>query len=604
MGRRGPACRRCRGRHLKCNGERPCAQCKKSDIECDLSRVNVRFRSHKPRPKPDLTFSPSQEWVRTAGKGEFQYVDVSREYAQNDSSKSNARQTSISSKGPETTSPSSSHPGDAHDNGHSPISEAGPVFSSPGPLFTPDSTGTVSPQSISHCAVIPFSSIGYNHNPPEQSAYPHQRDKYPIGPLKGLPDSASNQAFVTNIEEACLMRHFVDDLAPWFDTSDRDHNFCYTVPERAMFCPVLRYAILTASAGHLTQSCSPYRNANNVIVYDGIHLPDLRYDTAISYHDICISYLIQMSNDPSGDFNENILTAATILRFFEQLDAPSAGTDTGTYLTAVQFIINTQRDQSFYAYRTIAGPPRDLSVHDIPAPSLGHSACLIALRQEIWSACLHQHPCRLPICPYEADIVFDDTASDFIWANRILIWCASLLNFCFRSEPTTHEEGVQRWTKFKNFEEKWQRHKPHAFRPIYHEDPAPDSGIFFPRIWHINSCQVMAEQHIELARILLAVLDPTISRIGLGASSANATLEAELRSVTRRLVGLGVSNPKMPPALVTSAVGISMCGEYFTDPREQEALVDVLMGLEIEHAWPTEATIAALRIAWASRAHN
>lgn len=60
----------------------------------------------------------------------------------------------------------------------------------------------------------------------------------------------------------------------------------------------------------------------------------------------------------------------------------------------------------------------------------------------------------------------------------------------------------------------------------------------------------------------------------------------------------------MPPALVTSAVGISMCGEYFTDPREQEALVDVLMSLEIEHAWPTEATIAALRIAWTSRAHN
>jgi len=87
-----------------------------------------------------------------------------------------------------------------------------------------------------------------------------------------------------------------------------------------MFCPVLRYAILTASAGHLTRSCSPYRNTKNVIVYDGIHLPDLRYDTAISYHDICISYLIQVSNNPSGDFNEDILTAATILRFFEQLD--------------------------------------------------------------------------------------------------------------------------------------------------------------------------------------------------------------------------------------------------------------------------------------------
>lgn len=71
----------------------------------------------------------------------------------------------------------------------------------------------------------------------------------------------------------------------------------------------------------------------------------------------------------------------------------------------------------------------------------------------------------------------------------------------------------------------------------------------------------------------------TISRIGLGALSATASLEEDLRFITRRLIGLGVSNPKMPPALVTSAVGISMCGEYFTDPREQEALVDVLVGL-------------------------
>lgn len=283
--------------------------------------------------------------------------------------------------------------------------------------------------------------------------------------------------------------------------------------------------------------------------------------------------------------------------------APSAGTDTGTYLNAVQFIINTQRDKSFYAYKTIAGPPRDVNVHDTPAPSLCHSACLIALRQEIWSACLNQHQCRLPISPYEEDTVFDDTTSDFIWANRILIWCAHLLNFCFGREPMSHEDTLQRWTAFTRFEERWQKHKPHAFHPVYYIKPDPESGIFFPQIWHMNSCQVLGEQHIELARILLAVSNPTIPRIGLGASSANAVLEAELRSITRRLIGLGVSNPKLPPALVTAAVGISMRGEYFTDPKEQEALVEVLVYLEMKHAWPTEATIAALRRAWGLRAH-
>lgn len=87
-----------------------------------------------------------------------------------------------------------------------------------------------------------------------------------------------------------------------------------------MFCPVLRYAIFTASAGHLTRPSSPHRNSNNVIIYNGLPLPCLRYDSAIRYHDICISHLIQVSKDPSGDFNEDVLAAATILRFFEQID--------------------------------------------------------------------------------------------------------------------------------------------------------------------------------------------------------------------------------------------------------------------------------------------
>lgn len=107
MNRRRPACRRCRGkfpysiwtpgladwlpgRHLKCmryvnnfcdadsccegDGSKPCAQCKTSNIECDLATSNIRFQSQRPRSKPELAFSPNQEWVGTAGKGKLPYT--------------------------------------------------------------------------------------------------------------------------------------------------------------------------------------------------------------------------------------------------------------------------------------------------------------------------------------------------------------------------------------------------------------------------------------------------------------------------------------------------------------------------------------------------
>jgi hypothetical protein len=46
------------------------------------------------------------------------------------------------------------------------------------------------------------------------SAFPVQRERYPLGPLKGLPESCTDKYF-TEMEEACLIRHFTEDLAPW-----------------------------------------------------------------------------------------------------------------------------------------------------------------------------------------------------------------------------------------------------------------------------------------------------------------------------------------------------------------------------------------------------
>lgn len=86
-----------------------------------------------------------------------------------------------------------------------------------------------------------------------------------------------------------------------------------------MFCPVLRYAILTASTGHLMRMASCRRDSNFVTV-DGIKLPRVTVDAVVHYHDTCISYLLELSKDPSEQYNEDVLTAATILRFYEQID--------------------------------------------------------------------------------------------------------------------------------------------------------------------------------------------------------------------------------------------------------------------------------------------
>lgn len=49
---------------------------------------------------------------------------------------------------------------------------------------------------------------------PAKLPIPHSREKYPLGPLKGLPEHYSDASY-TDLEEACLIRHFTDNLAPW-----------------------------------------------------------------------------------------------------------------------------------------------------------------------------------------------------------------------------------------------------------------------------------------------------------------------------------------------------------------------------------------------------
>lgn len=229
-----------------------------------------------------------------------------------------------------------------------------------------------------------------------------------------------------------------------------------------------------------------------------------------------------------------------------------------------------------------------------------HSASLIALRQEIWSVLLYRRPFRLPL--YRNNDYADlGPCDDFVWTNRILLWCADVLRFCYGDDsnvPGVLEDSISAWDRLKAFENTWEALKPECFQPIYHREPNPAEGRYCPQIWQTNDCQVLGLQHIELTRILLAVYNPRHQRLGLGASAHQQALESQMRRSTLLLCGLALSNRNHQAIMVTAAVGVSMCGEYLRDPGEQAAIINFLDVLENEHAWPTRTVKSALRDAW------
>jgi len=48
----------------------------------------------------------------------------------------------------------------------------------------------------------------------------------------------------------------------------------------------------------------------------------------------------------------------------------------------------------------------------------------------------------------------------------------------------------------------------------------------------------------------------------------------------------------------TACMAIAMYGDQFKDPREQQAILDVLVYTDVKHAWPTKEIQERLKESW------
>lgn len=109
----------------------------------------------------------------------------------------------------------------------------------------------------------------------------------------------------------------------------------------------------------------------------------------------------------------------------------------------------------------------------------------------------------------------------------------------------------------------------------------------------------MAAQYYTISLLLLASFNPEVPRIGPERLVALRDSEREIKEGVKSLCGIAMSNPGTVPALLTACQGISLCGDHFSDPEEQQALLDVLAKANEETAWPTYSMRERLEACWA-----
>lgn len=333
-------------------------------------------------------------------------------------------------------------------------------------------------------------------------------------------------------------------------------------------------------------------------------MPRLDDRQAIKYQNASIAYLKELCKTPEHLKDEDLLAATVILRYYEELDSSLGDDRDESIMRPFSLFVAAQAEPFFQTHANYT--PLDFSIpgsfSSVRSDAEGYlksyqRACIrIALRQECARAFMKQQAIGLPLEKWSMLHGFDE-AEDIVWADRHLHHLAHVLQFCF-TEDSQGQWGSKRWSELKSFEKQWEDNKPISFAAIHYKRPNLTTGDALPEIWYLAEIHAAATQYFDLARILLTVYNPTLPRLGPGATSAAKQMSADVRELVVELCGIARSMQDSEPALVQAYMAIALCGEHFTNRVEQKALMNILVDLESHHGFPTGHTKTTLKQAW------
>ena len=645
-------CERCRSQHLKCvydEDDSTCKRCDKSGHECVRSSKRIRFRDvpasrfrttkknnridpARKKIKPmdedaqNLKQKPELDRPRRAEDGEvnepkrnsatYSDIAVSQSLDVTTSEDTSASDIVIGDIGLQTF------------NGHRdddlvaiPIQTHSFPDSDPVKLMPTPSEDRFS-LSVGHDAAVFSRILGSDRastlsltGSPQSRRRRSSTSRYLDSIIK--PSSRGISHSLHDYIENALTRYFRQELAPWFDLCDPDHHFANVVPQKAREPGPLRSALLTISARNLSRN-KRFHNSEGVVEFEGRPLPNLSENFAVPYHNECIRDLLQLSMDPRKLHDETLLAAILMLRTDEEMGFQSGDEeeDPQLFLRIASVFIDAQlpvalalphsSPEVFPAsmIEEFNAPSPSIHTEDLGASGLRQACFWTAFRQDLHAAFLKQQPVRFPLSRCG---IFRQTtpATDAFWANRMVTFCADVLEFSYGSESNDGKvlpsyTNQERWHELRDRELQICALLPTSFEPTFCSEPDLLQGVF-PVICYLDPCHVSGTTYVELARMLLEVFNPTRPKLGHGFLAATNAFINSTKKILFRLCGIALSNHQhCPPCLINACLGISMFGEYFDDPIEQDALLGVLALMHNQYAYPTKQIAQSLRRAWNS----
>ncbi|CAM1508746.1 Fc.00g055940.m01.CDS01 [Cosmosporella sp. VM-42] len=389
--------------------------------------------------------------------------------------------------------------------------------------------------------------------------------------------------------EAELLRHFIDHIGPQLDVTDHLSHFTTSVPQEAVHCPLLYYAIIAVASIH----------RNRVFGF-----PD---KFSQLYQAKCIHILIRFLDDPDYLLDENFLASIVVLRKGEEMSED----DRMCHLLGSSRVIN--------------------SIGVVAANGgLGEAAAWLVLRQSIYVSLTSDTPLNINLACYKASSVFLGL-TDHAWANKIVFILAETLVFSSKFDACLGGTASDdEWHGLLQITSDWFREKPDTFLPVYESNvreptenqtqAAPTTereqsldiattysdstsvddvdNHVFPEISMLSAPHVIGLMYYHLTLIILALTDParSVRRSGLKNLRLWHETEHKVRRDLKRCVGLALSNPHVVAANFEASHILHACGHCLSCPKERQAAVRFLQGVRVKLGWQIDHIIDHLKL--------
>jgi hypothetical protein len=243
-----------------------------------------------------------------------------------------------------------------------------------------------------------------------------------------------------------LLVHYVNILAPWYDSNDCQLNFARLVPLHVLDNPILFKALIAFSASHR----SKVQGTTSVF--------------AAAFHSSSVSELLQHLGGNGSDIEGDCLAATSLLRSYEILNGDSRK-EQRHFLGAYSFVISDS-----------------INLRDCGLPQAG---AWNYLREEITVALECRRPVRMSDnFTWEGE---EDLTDDML-ANLMSYYLVRIINFCFDIEidHTVPENRVMVWHGLRSDLTTWLESLHSTFNPY---STATKAGNVFPSMrmlqpWH------------------------------------------------------------------------------------------------------------------------